>query len=258
MDSVEKEDDIMTTTLKNTAKTGSTFNMTIFKFALIKGLRSPGTFIFNCVIPIALILIRPLWTGDVFISGFGLLIMVIWGGAFLMSQGIINDRQEGALTRILSAPISMRNYLVQNLLAFMVPLSAQIVLVTVLGAVLYGWSLSLALLVFLCYTVFTISAVAMSFAWNCLFKSKDGAFSSFSVMVTFGTFLSGALIPIEAFPEGILQYIGAVLPAYWAVRALNTLSAAELTITAEYWTSILALALFTIAFLLYGGKRRLI
>ena len=232
--------------------------MTIFKFALIKGLRNPGTFVFNCVIPLALILIRPLWTGNVFLSGFGLLVMSIWGGAFLMTQGIIKDRTSGALTRILSAPVSMFNYLVQNLLAFMVPLTVQVALLSVLGMLFYDWSLRLALALFLCYVVFTISSVAMSFAWNCLFKSKDSSFSSFSALVTFGSFLSGAFMPVEAFPEGILQYIGAVLPAYWAVRGLNALSLTEFAITGDYWLAILAMVLFTMVFLLYGGKRRMI
>jgi len=230
--------------------------MTIFKYALIKGLRSPGTFVFNCILPIALILIRPLWAGDIFLSGFGLLIMLIWGGSFLMSQGILNDRADGALTRILSAPVSMFSYLVQNLLAFMVPMTIQVALVVLLGAILYGWGLTLALALFLCYTVFTISAVAMSFAWNCLFKSKDSSFSSFSAVVTFGAFISGAFVPIAAFPEGPLRYVGAVLPAYWAVRGVNSL--AESAITNDFWISIAAMMLFTMAFLLYGGKRRLI
>jgi len=232
--------------------------LTIFRFALIKGLRAPGTFVFNCILPLALILIRPLWTGDLFFSGFGLLTMIIWGGSFLMAQGILNDRADGALTRILAGPVSMFNYLAQNLLAFMVPMSVQVILVILLGTILYGWSLTLALALFLCYTVFTISAVAMSFAWNCLFKSKDGSFGSFSVVVTFGTFLSGAFVPIEAFPEGILRYVGAILPSYWAMRGLNTLSLADVTITGDYWIAIGAMLLFTIAFLLYGGKRRMI
>ena len=232
--------------------------MTIFRFALIKGLRNPGTFVFNCILPLVLIFIRPLWTGDIFLSGFGLLVMVIWGGSFLMTQGILNDRADGALTRILSAPVSMFNYLVQNLLAFMIPMSLQVALLCILGMVLYNWSFMFALAVFLCYTMFTISSVAMSFAWNCMFKTKDSSFSSFSALVTFGTFISGVFVPLQMFPDGILQYVGAVLPAYWAMRGLNTLSLTEFAFTSEYWIAILAMFLFTMIFLLYGGKRRMI
>jgi len=230
--------------------------MTIFRFALLKGLRHPMSLILNCLAPIALILIRPLWTGEEALSGFGLLIFLIWGGAFLMSQGTLNDRESGAITRIMAAPVSMRSYLAQNLLAYMVPLAAQVTLISVLGFILYDWSLTLALGLFLCYTVFTVASVTLSFAWNCLFKSKSSSFSSYSAIVTFGVVLSGALIPLEFFPTA-LQYAGAIFPAYWGMRAINSL--AELgTFDTDYWVGIAAMALFSIAFLLYGGKRRMI
>jgi len=231
-------------------------SMTIFRFALIKGLRQPMSLILNCLAPLALIMIRPLWTGEQMLSGFGLLIFLIWGGAFLMSQGTINDRESGAITRIMAAPVSMRNYLTQNLLAYMVPLTVQVTLISVLGAILYDWSLSLALGLFLCYTVFTIASVTLSFAWNCLFKSKSSSFSSYSAVVTFGVALSGALIPLEILPT-VMQYVGAIFPAYWGMRAINAL--VELgTVGTDYWIGVAAMVLFSIAFLLYGGKRRMI
>jgi len=230
--------------------------LTIFRFALIKGLRNPATLLFNCILPILLILVRPLWTGENFLSGFGLLLLVIWGGSFLMAQGTLNDRESGAITRILSTPTSMRSYLVQNLLAYMVPLTVQIALIAVLGTVLYDWSLALAFGVFLCYTVFTIASVTMSFAWNCLFKRKESSFASFSAMVTFGSMLSGAWIPLANLPAA-LQYIGAIFPAYWGMRGIDSL--VELgTMGTDYWMGLGAMALFSIAFLLYGGKRRMI
>jgi len=98
--------------------------------------------------------------------------------------------------------------------------------------------------------------VTLSFAWNCLFKSKNSSFSSYSAIVTFGVLLSGALIPLEFFPTA-LQYVGAIFPAYWGMRAINSL--AELgTFNIDYWVGIAAMVLFSIAFLLYGGKRRMI
>jgi len=231
--------------------------MTIFKYTLIKGLRNPATLIFNCILPLILIFIRPLWVGEAIpFSGFGLMVMVIWGGSFFMAQGVLNDKEDGAITRILAAPVSMLRYLTENLLAYMVPLTVQIVLVSTIGLILYDWSLMLALALFICYTVFMISSVAMSFAWNCMFKSKQSSFSSFSAVVTFGSFVSGALIPIAFFPEGIVQHIGAILPAFWVVRGIN--SYLDVGFSSDYWISVIAMLLFTIAFLLFGGKRRMI
>ena len=232
--------------------------MIIFRFALLKGLRSPMTLLLNCILPLVLMFIRPLWEETGMMggnAGFGLLVMVIWGGSFLMAQGTLNDKETGVIVRILSAPVSMLNYLTQNLLAYMAPLTVQVFLVSALGMILYDWSFDLALALFVCYTVFTISSVALSFAWNCLFKRKASSFPAFSAMVTFGIFLSGALIPLSLFPD-VLQYVGMVFPAYWAIRGIE--EAMVYGMTGDYWLSILAMALFTMAFLLYGSKRRMI
>jgi ABC-2 type transport system permease protein len=225
----------------------------------MKGLRSPLTLVVNCILPLVVIFVPPFWElggfmGDRY-AGFGILAMVIWSGAFLMAQGILNDRESGTIVRILSGPVSMFNYLVQNLLAFMVPLTIQVGLISVIGMILHDWNAALALGLFVCYTVFTVASVAMSFAWNCLFKRKETSFTTFSAVLTFGIFLSGALLPITLFPD-VVQYAGMIFPAYWAVRGIEVLL--ESGMTGEYWISIGAMALFTIAFLLYGGKRRMI
>jgi len=213
----------------------------------------------NCILPLIVIFVPPFWEMGGFLgdryAGFGILAMVIWSGAFLMAQGILNDRESGTITRILAGPISMFNYLLQNLLAFMVPLVVQLGLISVIGVVLHGWDATLALGLFVCYTVFTVASVAMSFAWNCLFKRKETSFTTFSAVLTFGIFLSGALVPLSLFPD-IVQHVGMIFPAYWAVRGIEVLL--ETGMTGGYWLSVLAMALFSIAFLLYGGKRRMI
>ena len=228
--------------------------MTIFVYAIIKGLRNKATLIFNCILPIVIILIRPLWD-EGGLSGLGLLVMTMWGAAFLMSQGILNDKINGSITRILAAPVTMFQYLAQNLLAFMVPLTVQIAIVSVLGMILYDWGFQFALALFVCYAVFTASAIAMSFAWNCLFKSKDTSFSTFSAVITFGSALSGALIPLELFPTA-LQYLGAIFPAYWAVRGINAYL--DYGAVLGYWSALLAMMVIAVICLFYGGKRRIV
>lgn len=234
-------------------------NLTIFRFAIIKGLRNRATLVFNCVLPIALILIRPLWEDGGLNGGniapFGLLMMTMWGGAFLMSQGILSDRTSGSIIRILSAPVTTLSYLAQNLLAYMVPLTIQTAAVTILGMALYGWGMQFAIAFFVCYVIFTMSAIALSFAWNCLFKSKETSVSSFGALITFGSFLSGGLMPIEMFP-GPFQYAGAALPAYWAIRGIRAFS--DYGFSFDYFASIAAMIIIAAICLLYGGKRRII
>jgi len=235
--------------------------MTIFHFALLRGIRNPLSMVVNCMIPLIIILIRPFWTGgDIAgfgnLPGFGLLAFTIMGGAFLMSQSILSDKVDGAIMRILAAPVTMRRYLAENLLSCMVPLVIQIALISLLGFILYDWSLALSFALFLCYTVLALSSVAMAFAWHCLFKSKENSNTGFSLVLTLMMMLGGVFIPIEILP-GFLEYAGVIFPVYWAMQGIRSVLETGTMLT-EYWLGIAAILLFAIAFLLYGGKRRII
>ena len=229
--------------------------MIIFRYALLRGIRHPMSLLCNCLLPLVLMLIRPLWSdGDTF--GFALITFVAMSGAYLMSQSIITDKTDGAITRILTAPVTMRRYLVENLFACMVPLLVQTILIALLGFWLYNWTLTLSFAVFLCYTILTLASVAMAFAWHCLFKNKESSAAGFTIVLVLTAILGGLTFPAEFFP-GPLQYLGAIFPAYWAMRGIR--SAAEVGyLTNDYWLAIAAMMLFATAYLLYGGKRRII
>ncbi|MCL2377200.1 MAG: ABC transporter permease [Defluviitaleaceae bacterium] len=233
--------------------------MTIFYYALLRGaIRNTFSLVVNCFIPIALIFVRPFWTQGVFgiTIGFGLLAFVTMSGAYLMSLNILKDKAEGAIHRILAAPVTMRQYLMQNLLACMVPLTAQMLIISALGYFLYDWSITLSLAIFLCYSVLMLASVAMAFAWHCLFKDGDQSASSFMFLLTFMAVLGGLFVPTEFFP-GVLQYLGAIFPVYWGIQGLNSVLETG-AISSDFWLPIAAMLLFTAAFLLYGGKRRII
>lgn len=229
--------------------------MTIYRYALIRGVRAPLSLAANCIMPLAIMFIFPLWA-DGAMHGFSLLTLFVVGGAYLMSLNILADKADGAVLRILAAPVTMRRYLTANLFACMTPLIIQMTLVVLIGSVLHGWSLPLSMALFLCYTVLTITSVTMSFAWHCLFKDKESNPSNFSIVLTLMLLLSGVFVPLEFFP-GILQHTGAIFPVYWAVRSLDEALVAR-GMSVEYWQGIGAMLLFAVAFLLYGGKRRIV
>ena len=237
--------------------------MTIFRFALLRGTRNPLTLLCTYILPIALILVRPLWTGIAFGfggglggGGFSLLTIVTMSSAYLMSLSILTDKADRAIIRILAAPVTMRRYLTENLTACAMPLLVQMVIVSILGHILYSWSLTLSIAVFLCYTVLTLASVTMAFAWHCLFKSSEGNVVGFPMVLFLTAFLGGLTFPVEAFP-GPLQYVGAIFPAYWAVRGLSAVLEAG-AMNGEFWLGIAAMLLFAVAYLLYGGKRRVV
>jgi len=230
--------------------------LTIFRYALLRGVRSSFSLVVNCIVPLILILIRPFWAEGAAVGGFGFLAFVVMGGSFLMSQSILSDKIDGSIIRILAAPVTMRRYLAENLLSCMVPLSAQMALVAILGFILYDWSLTLSFAVFMCYTVLALASVAMCFAWHCLFKSKENSNSGFIGALTLMAMLGGLFFPIEVLP-GFLEYVGVVFPVYWAMQGLRFVTDTGM-MSGEYWLAIAAMVLFAIAYLLYGSKRRII
>jgi ABC-type multidrug transport system permease subunit len=67
--------------------------------------------------------------------------------------------------------------------------------------------------------------------------------------------LGGFLLPLEILPK-VVQYFGAIFPAYWVSTGIGELLADGAT--HRYWLSLGAIMLFAAAYLLYGGKRRII
>ena len=231
--------------------------MTVFKFALLRALRSPAALISNFAAPLAMVLITPMWTADDgFGSGFFMLAFLLLFGSFFAARGIFNDKFDGTVVRILSGPMSTLGYLVQNLLACMAVMGTQIIVIVIIGAALYGWGFTLALALILCYTMFAASSVAFSFAWSCLFKSKEVIVSVFTAVAMVMGALGGLMFPANLLPR-TLYFIGAIFPSHWASRGLTTLLEYGMS-AGMFWLSMLALTLFIIAFLLYGGKRRII
>lgn len=227
--------------------------MTIFRFALIRSLRKRMTLIALCAVPLAMILIRPLWISE---NGFGFSFygIAILYAAFLLVRSIMTDRISGTVVRIFAAPVTAFQYLLQNLLGFLLLLTLQIVLVTSLGAVLYGWGVAAAGQFMLGYILFAATSVAFSLAWNSLFRSKEMSDGVFSVVVSVMALLGGVFIPISMLPD-FLQKMGMLFPTYWLSNAL--LAVQNGYMGQEFWLSVVMLLLFTVAFLLFGSKRRL-
>jgi ABC-type multidrug transport system permease subunit len=176
-------------------------------------------------------------------------------GAFYMAKGIQNDKLDGTVIRILAGPVTMRDYLVSNFLASMVPMLGVSALLGVLGTVLRGWDLSFAVRLGLCYALLAATSIGLSFVWSCLFKDKEAASVVFGVGMMIVTFMSGLMLPHAIMPPAVL-HAGALFPAHWAARAIDTLviyGGGNM-----YWLSLVAMVLFVVAYMLYGGKRRIV
>lgn len=227
--------------------------MTIFQFVIIRSLRKKSLLTAMCLVPLAMTFIRPMWSLESG-NGFNFYGMVIMLCAFLLSQFIMNDRVTGTAIRIFVAPVTTFQYLYQNLLAFWLVLSVQITMVVTIVVTLYEWSSKTMAYLILLYVVFAINCIAFSLAWNSMFRSKIMSTGIFSVIISFMGILGGVFIPTYMLPDS-LRLIGMLFPTYWLSNSLGFVLTQD--IVGEFWLSVCVMILSTIAFLLYGSKRRL-
>jgi len=230
-------------------------NLTVFKHALYNGVSKPISLIINSVVPLGLVIFSDR------INAFGataytLLGFIIMYGAFLMANSIQKDKVEGVLTRILAGPITLRSYLIQNFFAAILPMAFVSAIIGLLGFLIHDWDSVFTIGLVLVYIFLSATSIGLSFVWSCLFKDKEASLSGISVVITMTALLGGFMIPLQFLPDPI-YYIGMITPAHWASRAIEQLQQYG-EFTQMYGLGLLALTLFTIAFILYGSKRRLV
>jgi ABC-type multidrug transport system permease subunit len=229
--------------------------VTVFKYALRRGLFQPLSLILNCVMPIALIVIAP---GGAFDPqegrGFFMMALLILYGAFMMAGSIQADRIDRVTFRILAGPVTLRSYLMQNFFAGLVPMMVLCSIIGVLGIILHDWQFMFALGVVICFILLAAVSVGMSFVWSIWFKDKETSMPTFPFVLMLMGFLGGLLLPLSQMPSS-LRTISTVVPAHWASRGMEELMAYGITV--QYWLSMLALAFFAAALILYGSKRRI-
>jgi len=150
----------------------------------------------------------------------------------------------------------MRDYLFQNLMGAAVPMVGLSAIIGGLGLILYDWTFTFAIGIAVCYAFLAITSIGLSFVWSSIFRSKESSSAAFTAVATLISFIGGLLLPLDLLPDPLF-YLGALFPAHWAARALqNMIDYGQFT--QMYGLSILAMALFAIAFILLGAKRRLI
>lgn len=228
--------------------------LTVYKFALLRAWRSPLSLVFNAILPLALVLIPGLWSGQG-AMGFSFIGVALMYGAFMAARGMVNDKLDGTLVRIFTTPITASQYLLQNLMAAMTPLAVQVLAVGIIGSLRYGWGTGFTLSLMLLYLLFAAASVAFSLAWSCLFKERETSYAVFAVLTNVVAMLGGFFIPLPIMPAA-LRYIGALFPAFWASNGILALQGGEAM--GGYWISIAAITLFAVLYMVYGSKRRIV
>ncbi|MCL2362537.1 MAG: ABC transporter permease [Defluviitaleaceae bacterium] len=225
--------------------------MTIFKFALLRNLRSPVSYLAGLMVPVVLIFsMTSVWTNAP-VMGMANLVMLMLLSSNLLVALVLEDRIDGSIMKIMISPVSMVHYVFQNLLAAIIPFVIQIALLGIMGYLHYNWAIQFTIGAVVALFICGVTTAAFSFCWNMFFKSKSSSRYAFLFVMALILLLSGVLVPIEALP-GLLQHAGAILHPYWFIRAVITL--AEYGMTAQFWLYNTIVLLIGTGFLLLGGK----
>lgn len=190
-----------------------------------------------------------------------LLILNVAFGAFMgTAANVLEEKQNGTLSRMKQVPFGLRSYLLGKMLSQAVVLSAVSFLVTlgVARGLFPGvisvnvTELPLVLLIFLLGVLAFLPAGIAAAVW----LTHPRQLSFLSLLVVICTFISGVFVPLEEMVQPI-QAIGYTLPFYWMISALqellvvgsgsNVLSSAWLYFVPLMWAMVgMAAALFVL------------
>ncbi|KHF39356.1 ABC transporter permease [Halalkalibacter okhensis] len=226
--------------------------MTIFIFVFKRFFQKKSNFLFLMFFPVAAVFLPqgdwpPMPLGFHY---YGILLMFI---AARLGGIILEDRTNKTLLRLSVAPITHFQYLWQNLLAYSLILTVVNLVFVLLGVLVHGESLPSPILLFMIYTIYSMTALGFSLAWYSLFRNKEAAFSVLGGLIMVMAMLGGMMWPVEVMPESI-QRVVMLLPTYWVAE--GTLLVAYQAPLADLVTSLVIMFLFCIAFLLIGSRRR--
>lgn len=185
--------------------------------------------------------------------GLGMLLygMVILYAAFLFTQSLMRDKEEGMTTRIASTPIPPWRYLLEHLSSFSLVLIVQNMLVMAAYQLFFPYGLAYPLLMLVSYIAFSIMSVGFMLTICELCKTSFSMMIASTLMIMLTSMLGGLFLPIDIMPE-MLKKIAMLTPTYWFTRSIDSLYAN----IAAYGSSLIMLVGFTIVFYLVGSWRR--
>ncbi|UNC90729.1 ABC transporter permease [Candidatus Contubernalis alkaliaceticus] len=179
---------------------------------------------------------------------FGMMTVIVSG-----STTLLEERRNGTLTRLLSAPVNRFQLLTGKMLGFMVSGIFQMILMITAGQFIFGvnWGQNLPAVILLVAALsFASTGFGMMLASLCRTQSQAESLGVLSVIIM--SMLGGAWWPVEILPS-YMQILSRLVPSGWAMQGFIdlTLRGADLGHIA---IPLLALTGFGTAFLTMGAS----
>lgn len=226
--------------------------MTIFYFVFRRfSRRFVSNFLLISLLPLIAALMPP-GEWNPLPQGFYLYGLIVLFIAARASEFIMEDRTSKVLLRIEASPVTHFQYLAQNLLAYALIMTMPNLLILIVGRAVHGASVISPHLLFLVYSVYSLSAVGFCLAWYSVFRNKESAFALLSGIAVLMSLVGGVMFPIQAMPE-VLQRVAMLLPTYWLMDGLLVVSLGAPTVDLLLPLGILLLQ--ATAFIVIGSRR---
>lgn len=155
---------------------------------------------------------------DVVLGGMGLLAMTMMLLSSFTAVTLVQDRENRTFYRVLCAPVSLKSYMFQTILAFLAILLTQVLLLFLVLRYLFGIYLGASALgLYGVMAVFALLCVSMGVALAALARTTQMAHTVATLFITPAAMLGGLFWPRWMMPQ-ILQDIGRFLPTTWLME----------------------------------------
>lgn len=183
----------------------------------------------------------------------GLLVLSIMSVSFF--GFIVEDKEEGRIERLMTTPMSIKSYHMQNLLTyFLVTVMSTLILliyqINILGANIKGSYIIIFIILASLGLVCTAECIFVS----SISKDTRQFYVIQALIYTPSTLLAGCYFPRNMMPE-TLQNISNIVPATWALKAVDKVvySAANVK---DIWIELIILVLLAIIFFLLASWKK--
>lgn len=153
----------------------------------------------------------------------GFFCMMLLYAAGSLGELLLKEREEGTFYRLMSTPVSSKQYILGTALFSLVTLLAEIAICLLAMRFVFQINPGTSLVsLFAVLALFAVFAISISLAFSFIFKSRRSLSAVQTTIFTISTLLSGALIPIQIMPN-FMQRIAEFMPQFWVMDAVSKL-----------------------------------
>jgi ABC-2 type transport system permease protein len=153
-------------------------------------------------------------------GSLGFLVQFMLYMSIITAGVVLEDRSSGVYYRTFFAPVSLKRYFAENLLAFLIIGILQAVISLVLLITVFGMDLVNLPAIFALYIVFALVCIALGMWLITFFRKPMFAYLSILFLTTPLVMLGGCYWPSSFMPDIIVK-IAKFLPTSWVMQAVD-------------------------------------